>query len=407
MAEQCVLVVGGRPQLVRKATELGLRVVLVQRPDEFQPAQAGLVHSALLTDYTDWSLLRPLAVAAHQVFGFCSAISTTEPGLEPAGRVNDLLGLDGISHQASHLLRDKWAMREHLAGAGADTIVADLVRGRDSLLDFGRTHGFPFIVKPVDAAASLGVTLVAGESDVERVWRGITELRGSTEHKFANYFPIDRFLMEEYVQGPEFSVESFSFDGRHVVVAITEKQTHPGFVELGHAVPARLDPVTEQRIVARVTSFLSAIGVRQGPGHTEVKLSPAGPRVIESHNRTGGDRIAELVDAAYGIDLEAYTAAWPARVWPALTERPPAKAAAATRFLTSSPGTVTRIQGVADVQGLERVLDVDIGLSVGDPVRSLRASWDRVGQILVTGTDTAAAVLTADQLAEKITIVAE
>ncbi|MGH3429946.1 MAG: ATP-grasp domain-containing protein, partial [Mycobacteriales bacterium] len=226
MAEQCVLVVGGRPQLVRKAKELGLHVVLVQQPDEFQPAQAELVESALLVDYTDWSRLRPLAVAAYEVFGFCAAVSTTEPGLEPAGRLNDLLGLNGISHQTSYLLRDKWAMRQHLAGVGADTIAADLVRDRASLLNFGRAHSFPFIVKPVDAAASLGVTLVAGESDVERVWCGITELRGSTKHKFANYFPIDRFLMEEYVPGPEFSVESFSFDGQHVVVAITEKQTH-------------------------------------------------------------------------------------------------------------------------------------------------------------------------------------
>ncbi|MGH3827242.1 MAG: hypothetical protein ACRDQX_08725 [Pseudonocardiaceae bacterium] len=64
MAEQCVLVVGGRPQLVRKAKELGLHVVLVQQPDEFQPALAELVESALLMDYTDWSRLRPLTVAA-------------------------------------------------------------------------------------------------------------------------------------------------------------------------------------------------------------------------------------------------------------------------------------------------------------------------------------------------------
>ncbi|MGH3827243.1 MAG: hypothetical protein ACRDQX_08730 [Pseudonocardiaceae bacterium] len=180
-------------------------------------------------------------------------------------------------------------MREHLAAVGADTIAAELVRDRDSLLHFGRAHRFPFIVKPVDAAASLGVTLVAGESDIERVWRGI----------------------------------------------------------------------------------------------------------------------AELVYAAYGIDLEAYTVAWPAKVWPALTERPAAKAAAATRFLISPPGTVTRIQGVAEVRALDCVLDVDIALSVGDTVRPLRASWDRVGQILVTGADTDAAVLAADQLAEKITIVTE
>ncbi len=227
MAEQCLLVIGGRPQLVRKARELGLRVVLVQQVDGFGPEMAGLVDSAILMDYTDWSLLRPLAVAAHEIFGFCAAVSTTEPGLEPAGRVNDLLGLKEISYEASRLLRDKWAMREHLTRAGAETIAAELVSDRDSLLDFGRANGFPFIVKPVDAAASLGMTLVHGEPDVERAWARIGALRGNTGHKFANYFPIDRFLMEEYVEGPEYSVESFSFGDQHVIVAITEKQTTP------------------------------------------------------------------------------------------------------------------------------------------------------------------------------------
>jgi biotin carboxylase len=407
MAEQCVLVVGGRPQLVRKARELGLRVVVVQQVDEFEPELTGLVDSAILVDYTDLALLCPLAVAAHEVFGFCAAVSTTEPGLEPAGRINDLLGLDGISYEASRLLRDKWAMREHLTSAGADTIAAELVSDRDSLLSFGRSNGFPFVVKPVDAAASLGVTLVHGEPDVDRVWGEIGALRGSTGHKFANYFPIDRFLMEEYVEGPEYSVESFSFGDRHVIVAITEKKTHADFVELGHALPARLDPSVEQEIVGLVAEFLDVMGLCHGPGHTEVKLSPAGPRVIESHNRTGGDRIPELVYAAYGIDLDAYTVAWPAKVWPALTGRPRARAAAATRFLVSQPGTVVRVDGVADMRKQECVLDLDVSVSAGNTVRPLRASWDRVGQVLVTGSDTGAAVMVAEQIAQKITIVTE
>ena len=118
---------------------------------------------------------------------------------------------------------------------------------------------------------------------------------------------FDEFLMEEFLDGPEISVETLTFDGRHVVVAVTDKEIGgPGFVEIGHSQPSGCSAETLREVTRLVTDFLDAVGLRNGPGHTEVKLTSRGPRIVESHNRVGGGRINELAEIAYGVDMERY-----------------------------------------------------------------------------------------------------
>ena len=213
--------------------------------------------------------------------------------------------------------------------------------------------------------------------------------------------------MEEYLDGPEYSVESISFDGDHIVVAITEKACGPNFVEVGHAMPARLAAADEAGISRCVTELLDAVEFRHGPAHTEIKLTGDGPRVIESHGRTGGDRIRDLVEAAYGLDMERQAIGWAGGVLTALTEPPPLLRAAATRFLAAEPGRVIAVDGVADVRNQTGVFDVDMSITVGDTVRPLRASWDRVGQILLTAASTTEAVALSEGLAGRISVTTE
>ncbi|MFD3842026.1 ATP-grasp domain-containing protein [Streptomyces sp. NPDC058642] len=404
MSQQRVLIVGGRIENVRKAKEQGYEVVFLQRPDLFVADHAKLVDAALLVDYRDWDILKPLITAAHQVYGFTTAVTTSEAGVEPAARINDLLGLGGVSHKVALLLRDKLRMRRHLASVAPEiSVAAEELDGRESLDRFAAAHGYPFIVKPVDGIASLGLQLVTKEAELDGVWETARGLRG-VEHQFASAFPIERFIMEEYVDGPEFSVEAFTFAGRHVIVAITEKLTSENFVELGHVVPARVDPDSADAIERCVRTFLDAIGLQEGPSHTEVRLSDRGPRVIESHNRPGGDRIRDLVEAAYGFDIERYSVAWASGTLPALETRPPLRQAAATRFLSADPGTVTAVEGLAQAADQADVLTVALDVAVGDTVRPLRSSWDRIGQVVAVGPDADAALALCEKTAAALAV---
>lgn len=398
-----MLLIGGTGTQVERAAQLGPRIVLFQHQGRIGPAQTGLVDALMMVDYTDWRTVGPLAEAAHEIWGFDAVVALAEGGLVNAARLNTLLGLGGTPYEVSVRLRNKHLMRRHLAERGSRlTVPGEPVTDRASLDAFGARVGYPFIVKPTDATAGFGVTRVNGAGELAGVWHRLGQLRSTrTDRGFGSkLFTARDFLMEAYIDGPEFSVEAFSFTGRHVVVAVTEKLVDEAHsAELGHALPARLTLADRTQIAAATREFLTTMGLTDGPSHTEIRLSRRGPMVIESHNRAGGDHIDELVRAAYGIDLAAYAVGWPTGLVAELPDDPRPVAAASIRFLMRAPGIVTAVKGVEDVAARPDVLAAEVRVRPGDVVRPLRDNWDRLGFVAVRAADTDAAVELCERLA--------
>lgn len=107
-------------------------------------------------------------------------------------------------------------------------------------------------------------------------------------------------LVEEYIIGPEFSVETIG----DTVIGITKKYLGdpPYFVEIGHDFPADLDPHATAAIVETVKHAIRSLDLLWGPAHTELRFGPAGPTIIEVNPRMAGELIPQLVSLAYGID---------------------------------------------------------------------------------------------------------
>lgn len=392
--EWTVLLVGATDDTLVAARDLGLHILLLQHPTKLTPLQEELADVLHVLDFTDWAVVEPVVVELHRSPGFAVATSQTEPGLENAGRVNDLFGLGGTGYEVAHRLRDKGVMRRHLAATDPAAVAAAPLVHRTDLDAFAARHGYPFVVKPTDGTASFGVRRVDGPEALDDVWAHVERLRGTRTDRATTLFLIQDFLMEEYVEGPELSVESCSWDGRHVVVAITEKFVDPhNFVELGHALPARIDPGTEEQIRTAVGRFLDAIGLVEGVCHTEIRLTPRGPAVIEGHNRPGGDAIAELVQGAYGIDLGRQALARSFGLVPDLPDRPVATAGASTRVVVAGgPGRIGRISGLDVLAARPGVLEARVSARTGAPVRPLVDNWDRLALVAATGADTTAAI---------------
>ncbi|MEV0318305.1 ATP-grasp domain-containing protein [Streptomyces sp. NPDC050658] len=402
-----VLVVGGRPDHVRKAQELGLDVVLVQYPDAYDRAHWPHVDQALLLDYGDVDRLLPLVRALHETEPFRAAVSLFELGLLPAARINEALGLGGEPVATVELLLDKGRMRRHLAAKGISPVASAVGRFADDVREFGKEHGFPLIVKPVRESGSLGVFRVADEADVDAVvdrYRSLDDEKWAAgDLAFADSF--GEFLMEEFLDGPEISVETLSSCGRHVVVAVTDKECGgTGFVEIGHAQPSGCSPETLREVTRLVTDFLDAVGLCDGPGHTELRLTARGPRIIESHNRVGGDRIDELTRIAYGVDMERHAlgARFGAAEPLAMSPRP--RAGAAVRFLTPEPGRVVAVTGVDVVRADPAYVDLRLTVRPGDVVRPLTWNEDKVGHVVARGATAAEAIAHSRRLAEAVHI---
>ncbi len=392
-----ILLIGGNPKHFHAAKAAGLEVVYVQNPDEFKPEYGPLVVGALLADYTDWDTFRPLVEAAHRAWGFTTVVSLTEPGLDPAGRVRDLLGLGGPSYEVSHRFTDKYVMRRRLAEVAhpdVPAIGASVLRGRESLTAFGARYGYPFIVKPGAGTASFGVHRVDGADEVDAVFSAISSERDVSDHPFLGQYDLDEYVMEEYIDGTLYSAEAFSFAGSHQVLAITEAVTLPGtVVHAGHAVPARLSEAEVASVARMIPAFLDALGYSDGPSHTEFKFSPRGPVVIESQNRIGGALINEMVFAVHGVDMHELTMKWPHGEVAPLPVAPPASGAAASWLAVAEPGEILEIAGVDGVEADPATLAIDLGgAAPGDVVRSLDGSWDGLGHVAVVAENTTAAI---------------
>jgi hypothetical protein len=392
-----ILLIGGNPKHFHAATDLDIEVVYVQFPEDYKAEYGPLVTGAVLADYTDWDTFRPLVLAAYKTWGFSHVVSLTEPGLDPAGRVNDLLGLPGPSYEVSHRFTDKNLMRRRLAEVAppdVPIIGTAIVTGRDSLIEFGGQYGYPFIVKPTQGTASYGVHKVTKESEIDSVWTAICRRRNDSSHPLTSVYDLDEYIMEEWVDGVLYSAEAFSFNGKHTVLAITEAVTLRGtMVHVGHVVPARLKPELEATVATMTTGFLDAMEYPNGPSHTEFKMSTKrGPVIIESQNRIGGALINEMVHQVYGVDMHALTMQWPHRLTQPIDIRPVADGGAASWLVVAQPGEITEINGIDDVKADPTTLAVDLPIAPGDIVRSLDGSWDGLGHVAARGPDANAAV---------------
>ncbi|WP_424215825.1 ATP-grasp domain-containing protein (plasmid) [Streptomyces sp. BI20] len=203
------------------------------------------------------------------------------------------LGLHTHTPEVVEIVLDKNAMRRRLAETDVEVTESAVVADPVEVTAFAERVGYPCVVKPLTGAASRGVSVLREPSGAAEALRRATEA-----------LPDPRALVEEYLDGPQFSVEAFSEDGEHVIAAVTRKYSEPvSLVELGHVMPAPLEPADEAAVRAHVTATLTALDIRFGPTHTEIILTPKGPRVIETHVRTGGDELFDMVTDATGVDM--------------------------------------------------------------------------------------------------------
>jgi biotin carboxylase len=377
------------PAVVRAARKAGLQAhYLGARADAPDWVAYGVDSVSLLDDASPEAMLAAAkGIHAEEPFGV--AVSMNDAYAEVAADINQMLGLPGNRPDVPRVVNDKARMREILRDSAAGTVAAARVGTAEDLQRFAAEVGYPFVVKPVDGFGSRGVTLVAGEADLDDAVAGTHEANG--------------WVAEEYLNGPEFSVETFSTDGVHHVLAVTEKFKGPNFVEIGHVVPARLPTGSVRAMTAEVTAGLDAIGLTEGPAHTEIMLTGRGPRIVETHCRPGGDGIVELVRLAVGLDVHQLIFDWlagrPLRLAPATGPK-----AAATWFLTPGPGTVSSISGLAEARTAEGVTEAYVTVAAGETIGELRSSTDRSGAVIATGDTAEQALRRARAAADRIEI---
>ncbi|MFJ5220867.1 ATP-grasp domain-containing protein [Streptomyces sp. NPDC088354] len=305
------------------------------------------------------------------------------------------LGVPGNAPDAVRRVRTKDLCRQALAEAGFRQPRVRLCERAEQAEEFMTQIPGPWVVKPRDAMGSTGVSLVEHREDLPAAMAALPER--------------DRFLIEEFVPGPEFSVEGVFRQGRPQILAVTakDKTAPPYFVELGHTLPAPLHPKEDTRVRDCVTAALATLGMRVGAFHVEVWLTPDEVVLGEVHGRWGGDWIHRmLAHAIPGLDIHGLIYDDMLGVERPHPEPAPSRGAA-VRYFTPPPGRLVRVQGWEEVRRHQAVLYCELTAAVGDRIPTVRRSTDRVGLVVVGADSAREAEATARELIDSVVFTVE
>ena len=207
--------------------------------------------------------------------------------------VAENMGLNGNSIQATEISTNKHLMREAFEKNGDPSprsILVDASTDLDSI-----DLKYPLIVKPTDRSGSRGVKKVTNN---EQLRNAVYKAR---EYSFEN-----KAVVEEFIEGDEYSIEYISYHGKHWFIAATQKVTTgaPFFIETGHRQPAPLDVDVIEKIKKVSEHALDSLKIENGAAHIELKIDGDDIKIVEIGGRMGGDFIgSDLVPLSTGYDF--------------------------------------------------------------------------------------------------------
>lgn len=284
------------------------------------------------------------------------------------------LNIAGISELTALKATNKALMRECLKENNVPVPCFYRVKSYKDYINALKNFSEGYIVKPVDNSGSRGVFLVNDKNK--------TLIDFAFEYSI-KYSYGGELIVEEYMEGPEVSVETLSIDGVLHVIAITDKITTgaPRFVEMGHSQPSQLDEYTKEEIIKITVAAIKAIGIENGPSHTEIIVTKHGPKIVEIGARLGGDNITtHLVPLSTGIDMVKCCIDIALGNKPDIQKRH--EMASAIRYFYVSEGKILGFYGIHKAEQIKDVKQISFVRNIGDYINEIRSSTDRIGFVI-------------------------
>ena len=297
--------------------------------------------------------------------------AATDKPLVMMARIAEKYGFPFYSVETAKWSTDKFKMKERFELGGVPHAQGRLI----SKAEEAEGMVFPVIVKPRDNSGSRGVKLCRSKEELEVSMSEALEVS-----------KLDTVLVEEFIEGPEYSIEGLHHDGKSEVIQFTEKKTteFPYNVELGHIQPANISEENQQKIHEIVEKIGKALNFVNCPSHTELKINERGIFVIETSPRLGGDYITStLTPLSTGVNLEDELL----KISLGVTVNPVPKAVqySGVRFFSFEEGSVIKhIPNSEFVKTWPHVVDFSFNLKEGEKVNRITSSLNRYGHLTLT-----------------------
>ncbi|MFO3667196.1 ATP-grasp domain-containing protein [Anaerococcus kampingiae] len=357
---------------ILEAKKMGLYVIAV----DMNPNAEGFSYAdkKIVVSTTDTE--KVLEEAKKNKIDGIITIASDRP-MTTVAKVAKELNLIGINESAAINATNKSKMRDVLKKNNVPIPMYFSVSNYDcyiKAINKIRENNYRCIVKPADNSGSRGIRLIDNyESD---------NLRRIYDYCMHNSIS-GNIVVEEYMEGPEVSVETISKNGICNVIQVTDKLTTgaPYFVEMGHSQPSQLDHSIVEKIKKVAIEANRAIGIIDGPSHTEIKITKDGPKIVEIGARLGGDNITtHLVPYSTGVNM--VEACIKLSIGEDINLEKNLNLAAAIRYIEYNKGKIKFIHGLNEAKNMSGIKDVTLVRKVNENLNDIKCSGDRAGFVI-------------------------
>lgn len=377
--------------VIEKAKSMGYYVLAV----DGNPKAPGfnVADKAICADIVNEDTMLKIARDEHVdgVIHPCSEVS-----MAVMGRINDELGLSGISREQAICATNKHLMRKAFEKGNAPSPKSILAQdAEDAWSRLQNEFDTDAILKPSRNSGSRGIAKVSRNMDKGDFIRAYDEaLSESRDHSV---------LIEQFIEGPEFSIEMIVWRGDIHVLTVTDKKTTgaPHFVELGHNQPSCFSATDVETLKAAAVAGVRALGVNNCACHAEAKLMNGKAYLMEVGARLGGDFIStELTHLSTGVDMVAAAIDVALGVEPDLSAKEDPKGVC-IRYFCPKPGKLVSISNT-EVLNNPHVYLWEIYPKEGDVIPAVTSSLCRSGHVIVTEKTPQKAIELAERLIESV-----
>lgn len=296
------------------ADRLGVEVILGSDRCHLLDEQGAVEHGpreSLVLDFLEPEASAEKVAALAKEKPLDGVVATDDGTTEIAALACRKLGLPHNPPAAARATRDKLALRERLAAGGvrqARFRAIPVATEPDAAARLaGESPGFPCVLKPRTLSASRGVIRADDERSFAAAFRRIASMLGDPEIKAHAGDAAGSLVVESFLHGPEVALEGLLTDGALEVLALFDKPDPlegPYFEETLYVTPSRLPSAVQQTIADETRKAAAALGLREGPVHAELRVTPDGPAVLELAARSIGGLCSRTLRFGSGMSLE-------------------------------------------------------------------------------------------------------
>ncbi len=283
--------------LIKRAQVLGFEPYLVTRnPARYTFLEDSVAHVI----EADTRSKDELIAAAAKLRRLAGIYSSSDYFVEAASRVATAMGLPAPNSEAIATCRNKWKQAAELQRQSIttpETRLATSIRDVENIL---AQATLPVVVKPVSGSGSSGVRLCDSATAAIKAFESAKDVLLDQVD-----LPSPDVLIQQYIEGKEYSAEIIAYDGVLHCLGILAKHKGPApcFVEVGHDFPAPLPEPSRHELASFAAGAVSALGLKFGPAHVEFVITESGPVIIEVNPRLAGGMIPVMLSHALGTSI--------------------------------------------------------------------------------------------------------